>query len=230
MKRINTLVLLLCFAGSLFAQGKAEQDARNARVREGKMTEADKIHFNGSGRDSWLYSHKAITPFIPDDLAVVDKRKGGLRPYFCSNDGTATPIEPHTNSGDCGEFVSIKTGTKWRMRDRGGYIDRAFEVYKDGTVREHVIMDANVVVSMSKEAEKIAQGNGYQLDSHNNTMVASGTVVVPNSGQARVGIPNSTPQQNAQLPTIDCNKLDGFIAKTQCFARAANATGVLTKP
>lgn len=221
---------MFCFAGSIFAQGRAEQDARNARRAEGKETAIDRMAGKES-RSNWLYNHKAIVPFIPDDLiAIVVKGSRGPSPYNCADDGVATPIEIKYRYGNCDEYTSAKTNTKWRMRVKGGYIDRAFQVYKDGAVREHVVMDSNVVVSMSSEAAQIASLNGYQLSPKNNTMVAINSGGAGNQQTAQSSPVEKQIPQVAQVPSVDCSKLSGFAAKAQCFANSAAAIGALKKP
>ncbi len=228
MKRILMVTMLLLLGiSSAFAQGRKEQDARNAGRSVGIIT-PERAEAEEGRKNDWLFrSRPVVIPFLPSDVANVrpDGHNARPRPYNCSDEGVVSGLEVGRASGNCEVLSSPKTGTTWRMRtSKGGRVDRIFQVYPDGRARLHVVLDDTTIVSMSDEAARMATTKGYRLDRRNDTMVAINGQSEP-STEVAVGRHQRT-QQVAQQP-LDCSQVDGFAAKAKCFTESATRLGVL---
>lgn len=118
-----------------------------------------------------------IKPFVPSDLTYVNRTEQWS--LNCNDDGSASRSPGGPVTGDCGDYVSHSTKTKWRLRTGGGHIDKIFLIDQKGLAHRHVEFaggsDIYRVTYLSSKAEKFAENNGYALDKRNNTMIAKGS-------------------------------------------------------
>jgi hypothetical protein len=224
-------------AGSTFCYQNPES-CNQGTAKQPAQTSMSPLAQNGD-----LYKRQSnIAPYVPADLAYVDRSNSGR--FNCDDNGGKASSAP---TGTCGDFVSLAQGSKWRMHFvSGGTVDRVFRVTKGGSVQQHVQFAgrANVhqVVSISPEAQQMAEANGYRFDQRSSTMVAmSSTPTAPaalncksprNANEALAcskqhGAPTAVAQTPAPAQTAQadpCASLSGFLL-TACRKTAAAVKG-----
>lgn len=176
-------------------------------------------------------------PFLPKDTVYFTRKDNVGR--YCDTEGNYTDSAKFR----CKEMLSHSSGLRYRVRQSTSEGYRVFIVTQNGTLQRYADCDASTkVVYQSDAAEKVAQANGYRLDTGNNTMVATnaGPAAAPppcdehvtlqnmnrNLCKDRHGDSTSTaattpaPTQDPQGP--DCSKLSGLM-KLKCNAATALA-------
>lgn len=227
MKKI--LFAVLALVATLFTQLSYSAERVCSNLNRSAQCASQNKDTNPGRENGWLLQGKPnIAPYLPHDLVSTKK----LWQYICDERGNAQSLPNGTATGNCGDYISAGNKTKWRVHlGEQRVADAIYQISTDGSIREHVRLAGHTafhkVLYMSPEAEQIATVNGYQFDSRTNTMVAisSGS---QQTAQSAPSVPVVLPAP--QVASVDCNKLNGFVAKAQCIANSAAALGVLKKP
>ena len=247
MKRLMFLVLIAIFTlGSGAAVAEREHKAGSTYCRQNP----EKCSDSGSIRPADLQPASAMSdgglivgatgptaPFLPRDTIYASNLDNvGRRCDLAGN---------YTDSARfrCKEMLSRSSGLRYRVRQSTSEGYRVFIVTQNGTLQRYADCDAsNKVVYQSDAAEKVAQANGYRLDTGNNTMVATNAApaAAPPPCDEHVTLQNMNrnlckdqhgdststaattpaPTQDPQGP--DCSKLSGLV-KFKCNSATALA-------
>lgn len=222
MKRFSVVLVALAVtlaSFSVFATGEMQcKGDCSGVIQQKKMSSTQE---NGG-----LYKfNENIKPFVPSDLTYANRAEQWS--LICNEDGSAKNSPGGPVTGDCGDYVSHTTKTKWRLHKSTGHIDKIFLIDQKGRAHRHVEFaggsDVYRVTYLSPKAEKTAENNGYVIDKRNNTMVAKGS----SKDDTQVAQQPKTGEDVAK--NEDCASKGSTLEKAKCIGEQSGAIGAVIK-
>lgn len=145
---------------------------------------------------------------------------------MCNDDGSIRPLPAGQTGGDCGDYVSKKNHTKWRLQAAGGQggINKIFRLDNKGKAHRYVEFvggsEISRIIYKSPEALKFAEKNGYRFDERNQTMVKVGSEQDSSPTSQSEPVTQNIPQATN---AVDCASKLTLLEKMKCIADEAAA-------